>query len=290
MPISRRLKSLLISNLCSLLLIVAAGCFFASSAQAETFDWRNINGQDYTTPVRNQGGAGTCWAFAAVGALEAKFDISYNNPALNVDLSEQHLVMDGSMGDIYGGYEFMALNYFTSDGIVSEVELPYTASNSSPYWPLEPGWENRVFKTTANTNFINAATSSVKHYLKTYGPLVTAMDAYNDWFWPAAAPVGSSMVADRLMDERVYGANHGVVVVGFVDNANIEAGGYWIVKNSWGANWGDSGYGYILYGDIEKYSRIHAITGEAYGNMVPEPASLILSLIGLVFLPIIRKK
>jgi len=85
---------------------------------------------------------------------------------------------------------------------------------------------------------------------------------------------------DILPDGKINGANHGVVVVGYRDVATLAAGGYWIVKNSWGSSWGDEGYGYILYGDIEQYNRIHAITGEAYAN-VPEASNIILYIMGI---------
>jgi C1A family cysteine protease len=251
---------------------------------AENFDWRSYNGGDYMTPIRDQGSAGTCWAFCAVGAFEAKLNISYSNPNLDIDLSEQHLVCDGSSGDVDGGYEFLAIDFFNSNGIVTESELPYTATNSSFKWPLESEWQQRSYKISAYDTWITATTDNIKSSLKTYGPLVSAMNAWTDWYWPAG--VKSSLIASShyevLPDGKINGVNHGVVVVGYHDDPSLDSGGYWIVKNSWGADWGENGYGYILYGDIEQYNRVHALTGEAYAN-VPEPATYLLMINGLIF-------
>jgi C1A family cysteine protease len=259
---------------------------------ADSFDWRNYSGGDYMTPVRNQGSAGTCWAFCAVGAFEAKLNISANNPDLDIDLSEQHLVCDGTYGDIDGGYEFGAISFFKNNGLVTESELPYTAQNTSPHWPLQASWQERSFKISAYDTWITATTENIKNNLKSYGPLVTGMNAYTDWYWPTG--VSGTLAMPRgyavLPDGKINGANHGVVVVGYNDNAALASGGYWIVKNSWGSTWGDEGYGYILYGDIEQYDRIHAITGEAYAN-VPEPSTIFLIANGMFFiLAVLRKR
>ena len=249
---------------------------------AESFDWRNFAGGDYMSPVKSQGSAGTCWAFCAVGAFEAKLNISYNNPDLDIDLSEQHLVCDGTNGDIDGGYEFGAISFFKYNGLVTESELPYTALNSSPKWPLQAGWQERSYKIFAYNTWIIATTENIKNNLKSYGPLVTGMNAYTDWYSPVGVRANLMMPVeyDILPDGKINGANHGVVVVGYRDVATLAAGGYWIVKNSWGSSWGDEGYGYILYGDIEQYNRIHAITGEAYAN-VPEASNIILYIMGI---------
>jgi len=254
-------------------------------ALADSFDWRNFGGGDYMTSVKNQGNAGTCWAFCAVGAFEAKLNISYNNPNLDIDLSEQHLVCDGSNGDMDGGYEFGAISFFKNNGLVTETELPYTAKNTSSNWPLQTGWQSRSFKIYAYNTWIAANTENIKNNLKSYGPLVTAMNVYTDWYLPAGArgsliaPVSYDAV---LADGKINGVNHGVVVVGYNDDVSLAAGGYWIVKNSWGSGWGDDGYGYILYGDIEQHNRIHAITGDAYAS-VPEPATIFLLANGILF-------
>jgi C1A family cysteine protease len=54
-------------------------------------DWRN-NGGDYTTPAKNQGNCGSCFAFSAMGALEAMINIANSNPNLDLDLSEQYIL------------------------------------------------------------------------------------------------------------------------------------------------------------------------------------------------------
>jgi C1A family cysteine protease len=252
-------------------MIIVIVAITAGATHAEIFDWRNVDGKDFITPVRDQGQAGTCWAFAAVAALEAKFDIYTNNPNLNLDLSEQHLVCDGSMGTINGGYEFLAADYLRTNGIVREATLPYTAQNTSPYWPLTPPYT--LYGVTANQNFISM--SSLKSSLKTYGPLIAFMDAYNDFnYWPTAPT--STAVPDYYADQGW----HAVALVGFVDDPDLAAGGYWIIKNSWGPGWGDDGYGYSLYGSIEQYNRVHALTGDPFTVYVPLPGAVLLGILG----------
>lgn len=246
----------------------------ATPAPAEVFDWRDIDGQNWMSPVRNQGSAGTCWAFSAVAALEAKVNITSGEADWNPDLSEQHLVSDGTAGSATGGWEFKALDFFVSTGIVTERELPYCGEDPSPDWPLEDGWETRVFK-AASGRWVPANKPRIKYYLQTHGPLVTAMDAATDWYWPDNPPIpgsgsGDGPVGRGATDNPVgYGAgpvgaiDHAVVITGLVDDDAMAEGGYWIIKNSWGAGWGDAGYGYIKYGDVEAHNRVHAIDGDA---------------------------
>ena len=258
------------------------------------FDWRDIGGQDFTTPVRNQGACGSCWAFAAVGALEAKFDITASNPNLNYDLSEQHLICDGSCGDCGGGWEFAALDFFRNTGITDEATLPYTAQNTSPNWPLTGAhW---LYQITANQNWLTCTTDNLQSALQTYGPLVCAINT-SDWYTPTTAPVGDIDAPPLgFMEDPVGAINHAVLMVGYNDVPTLPSGGYWVVKNSWGSGWGDSGYGYFEYGDIEKWNRVHAITGDTYRvyqepqGYIPEPCTLVLLGAGLVGVVIRRKR
>ena len=82
-----------------------------------SWDWRNAehNGiiGDWTTPAKNQGGCGSCWDFAAMGALEAMINIANNDPTLDYDLSEQYILScySGSWGcngdDAYNAFHYL---------------------------------------------------------------------------------------------------------------------------------------------------------------------------------------
>jgi hypothetical protein len=260
-----------------------------SVAQAAMFDWRNVDGLDFTTPVRNQGGANACWAFATVAALEAKFEIDRHQPDLDLDLSEQHLIVDGCCGNVHrGGWEMDALSFLASNGITNEATLPYMGRDASPDWPLTGTYP--LYQASQVDTFLDGghSTATVKNVLREEGPLVAAVAAAHDWFTPpGSAPLGydNPLGADPWYVDPLGGANHAVAVVGYVDHDGVDSGGYWIVKNSWGTRWGDDGYGYVKYGVLERHIRIHAITGATLMALsVPEPSVASIMLMGVVSL------
>ena len=129
-------------------LILLPGPLFADS-----FDWRNVNGVNWVTSVKNQGDAGTCWDFAGCGILEAKYMLTRNDTTYQPDVSEQQLCCAG-VGSISGGNAYNVDDYAVSTGVVLESELPYTQQNTSPLWPLASGWQNRVFKAIGDNTMI----------------------------------------------------------------------------------------------------------------------------------------
>ena len=70
--------------------MLIAACW-SSTALAEHFDWRDVDGQNWVTPVKSQFG-GTCWDFAACGVLESKYMLTRNDSSYRPDVSEQHAV------------------------------------------------------------------------------------------------------------------------------------------------------------------------------------------------------
>jgi autotransporter-associated beta strand protein len=226
--------------------------FLSSAKAADQFDWRSVGPAqaNFVSPVANQGSAGTCWAFSAAAALEAKYQITRNDPSYSPNVSEQNLVCPGYIGSTTSGYAYSALSYITSYGVVSEAELPYTAGATSPLWPLQPNWSSRVWKSTSNMNFMpGGTTAQIKADLAAYGPVITWLQVDNNWYDPAPG---------------AYRADHYALIVGYVDDSNLTAGGYWIVKNSWGTAWGSGGYGKVLYGVPESYNNIMGIDGAVY--------------------------
>ncbi|HLA85288.1 MAG TPA: autotransporter-associated beta strand repeat-containing protein [Thermoguttaceae bacterium] len=229
-----------------LLTLLTAFSLFAS-ASAEDFDWRDINGQNWVTPVKNQGPWGTCWAFGGSGVIEAKYMLTRNDNTYQPNVSEQQLVWETNpnMGSAAsGGRVWEVLDYFTDHGVVLETECPYQMAEPGPdvvngdYWPLDTGWASRVFKSTSNLTRIAEGrnTAYIKDCLKKYGPLSLRMDVYSEFYIPSPG-AGQD--------------GHVVVIVGFHDNLPGESapgGGYWIIKNSWGTGFNPSGPGTIQDG------------------------------------------
>jgi hypothetical protein len=207
-----------------------------------SLDWRN-NGGNFVTPVRNQGGCGSCWAFATTAALESSVLRAANTPGVDLNLSEQVLVSCGTSGgtdagSCAGGVIQYASNYIRDTGLPVESCYPYTGTDGSC------GSACGTYNTStyrivswADVTGTSPTVSAIRDALVSYGPLVTTMDVYDDFF-SYVNGVYSHTTGD-------YAGGHAVLIVGYSD-----AGQYFIVKNSWGGSWGESGYFKIAYSEL----------------------------------------
>lgn len=199
-------------------------------------DWRNYNGYDYVTPVRDQGNCGSCWAFATTAALESNDLITNGITAL--DLAEQVLLSCSGAGSCNGGYIDEASNFIVSPGLPPESYYPYTAANGQCS-SAEAGWQAVTAQITS-WQWITSTSptvAAIKNALNTYGPLVTTMNVYNDFFYYSGGIY-------QYTSGKYQGA-HAILIVGYDDT-----GQYFIVKNSWGSSWGESGYFRIAYSQL----------------------------------------
>ncbi|MFP4346571.1 MAG: C1 family peptidase [Anaerolineales bacterium] len=231
------------------------------TAAPSSFDWRSYQGYNWLTPIKNQGGCGSCWAFSAVGVAEAAHNIAANNPNLDKDLSEQYLVADCHTYYSYqtccGGAKNIALQFIRDSGVPDEGCMSYvdgsgcscggnTCDSNCLYSTGGEcsdrtcsdrcgDWSGRLEYIYA-TGYVSSDRQTIKQALVDRGPLAVSMG------------IGSSF--GGYWDGDIYrctddsSTNHAVILVGYSD-----AGGYWWVRNSWGTSWEDGGYFKLGYGE-----------------------------------------
>jgi C1A family cysteine protease len=207
-----------------------------------SLDWRNNSG-NFVTPVRNQLSCGSCWAFATTAALESAVLRAENTPGVDLNLSEQVLIScgtstGGDAGGCDGGYINRASDYIRDIGLPLETCYPYTATDGtcssacSTYQSSTHQITGWGYVTTTSPTV-----SAIRDALVSYGPLATTMDVYEDFYSYSSGVYSYTSGA--------YEGGHAILLVGYSD-----AGQYFIVKNSWGPGWGESGYFKIAYSEL----------------------------------------
>jgi C1A family cysteine protease len=220
---------------------------------AASFDLRDTD-PIKVTPVRDQGQAGSCWAFATYGSLE-----SNTLPDETKDFSENNLKNKHGfvLAHNAGGNQFMSGAYLARwGGPISEADDPYNdLSGVSPSGLTVQKHVQEIYYLPARNK------DKVKQALMTYGAVYTSMSWYNTVPYKCYNEATHAYYDNFPDDWYNYGNNHAVTIVGWDDNypkANFYVGGYtttppgngaWIIKNSWGTAWGESGYFYISYYD-----------------------------------------
>ncbi len=207
-----------------------------------SWDWRNSPGG--TTPVRSQGGCGSCWAFGTVGPLE--FWVSYLCGKVE-DLSEQYLVScnedgwscsGGWFAHDYHQWKIPRTKNESDAGAVLEANFLYKGSDVACNGPHAHAY--KINSWTTVDGYPLPSVAAIKQAIYNHGPV------------SAAVCVGSQFQGYHdgifVVDDCSYGVNHAVTLVGWNDNPSDPANGYWILKNSWGTGWGMSGYMHIRYG------------------------------------------
>jgi len=210
-----------------------------------TFDWRDVNGQNWVTSVKNQGSCGSCWIFGATAAFETQINIDANDSALDFDASEQKILscLSGGWG-CGGGDPKSALKHIRDDGIPNEACMPYHANDDIPCSEACSDWESNAWSLKTIGIPGSHTTDSYKAILENNGPMVVVLSVGEDLFYYKGG------IYEPTWTSKEFGwANHCVMLVGYDDNNEC-----WIIKNSWGTGWGEDGYGRVSYGQLEQYT------------------------------------
>ncbi|MDG6228370.1 MAG: C1 family peptidase [Candidatus Thermoplasmatota archaeon] len=236
------------------------------SAIPEKWDWRDVDGVDWTTPVKDQlqDLCGSCWAFGALSGLEAAMKIWNNDPFEDVDLSEQYL-LSCSQGSCGGWYLSFTLRWIKQNGMITEACFPYRADDTIPCEAKCSEYRDYLFGIT-NYQKIPRDIEQIKTALVTYGPLPASMIVYEDFY-----PDFDGGVYRHETGGVVFG--HCIAIVGYDDTWGGDDEGYWICKNSWGTNWGEEGWFRIAYGECDIESGVYYLEGPNYPPIKPNAPS-----------------
>lgn len=206
----------------------------AATSLPSKFNYCDIIGG--CTPIKDQGQCGGCWAFATNGVTE---QLIRGRDGTTPNLSEQYLISCNTSGFSCSAGGYVAFDHYVNKyasgepgaGAVYTADFPYQASDVACNSPHQHHEKLASYATTGTT------VDEIKNSILNNGPLWTVVcsSGYGFYYYTGGI-LGST--------DCTY-PDHAVVIVGWDDDGG---NGHWIVRNSWGAGWGEKGYMRIKYG------------------------------------------
>ena len=241
------------------------------SSLPSNFSWAEVNGTSMLTKVLNQHlpqYCGSCWAFAALSALQDRIKIARGGAGTEIQLSMQHVLNCGTAGTCNGGNQIEVYSWAYSisllgSGIAYESVNPYyacspgnpsgrgaTSEGFCPSRAVQQGTTCEPINIARNCATFGSPCTALSHYpnatITAYGMVAGEAQIMDEVY--RSGPVACSVDAEPLVQytggilrqgRTPSRTNHVVSIVGWGESEGVR---YWIVRNSWGEPWGEMGF------------------------------------------------
>jgi len=226
----------------------------------DELDWRT---KGVVTPVKNQGGCGSCWAFSAAETVESAYGmatLARDGKAASIPILAPQQLVDcapnpkhcGGTGGCEGSTQPLAFDYLVmAKGHDSEADYPYKGRDGT----CEDSKHAPKIGITGKVELPTNNYTSLMHALVTAGPIAISVDASWGAYEGGVFSDPKSGIHTNI--------DHAVQLVGY---GTMGGKDYWLVRNSWGASWGEQGYIKIeRFGEGKEPCGTDARPGDGFG-------------------------
>lgn len=214
-----------------------------------SFDWRDVDGVNYVSPVRDQKSCGSCYAFGSMGMLEARLRVATDNRRDDVFSTQDVMTCTNIAQGCSGGFNFLSGGrQALEQGVVSEECNPYEAKDEecdtdkscSRTYVSEYEYIGGYYGATNEAEMMLALVEN--------GPVAVALMMTNDLLHYGGGIYHYTGITNEF--NPFEATDHAVLLVAYGEDSRTHEK-FWTLKNSWGSDYGDDGYFNIRRGTDE---------------------------------------